>query len=266
MSGSGRNPKSFVPWCLGGFSVTIHTTHLAPCAPCFQYSTNLDKLPSSRIVATGIFGMILYEKDRSLYLNLTNRCPVSCSFCVKVPWDYQFEGHDLRIKGPEPTTEELLNALKRKLEIPNPWREVVFCGFGESTYRLAEMSAVGLYLKARHPELSLRLNTVGLGNLIWGRDITPDLALFLDEVAVSLNTSNPKQWVELHRPAPAYRAAGFEASRRFAQRCVAAGIRTRVTAVALPDVDLRPLAYYAQTIGADFLARPVLVPADDSDA
>ncbi|MDD5302266.1 MAG: TatD family nuclease-associated radical SAM protein [Elusimicrobia bacterium] len=202
--------------------------------------------------------MIIYEKDRALYLNLTNRCPVSCRFCIKVPWEYEFEGHDLSIKGPEPTAEELIGALKEKLQAPGDWREVVFCGFGESTYRLAEMTAVGLYLKAHYPKLKLRLNTVGLGSLIWGRDITPELARFLDEVAISLNTADPAQWVELLRPAPSYRETGFAASRQFAERCVAAGIRTRVTAVELPEVDLEPLKRYAQTIGADFLARPIL--------
>lgn len=201
--------------------------------------------------------MIVYEKDRALYLNLTNRCPVSCSFCVKVPWNYHFEGNDLRIKGPEPTAEELLNVLRQKLETPG-WREVVFCGFGECTYRLAEMTAVGLYLKAHYPQLNLRLNTVGLGNLIWERDIAPQLALFLDEVAVSLNTADPSQWIDLLRPAPAYRDLGFAASRRFAESCVASGIRTRVTAVDLPGVDLPPLRRYAQGIGADFTARPIL--------
>jgi TatD family-associated radical SAM protein len=202
--------------------------------------------------------MILYEKDRSLYLNLTNRCPVSCRFCVKVPWDYMFEGNDLRLKGPEPTAAQLINALEAKLGAGGDWHEVVFCGFGECTFRLAEMTQVGLYLKTHHPKVKRRLNTVGLGDLIWGRDITPELARYLDDVAVSLNTADPKQWVELMQPAPAYRETGFAASRQFAARCVKAGIRTRVTAVELPEVDLKPLEQYAKSIGAGFTARPIL--------
>ena len=173
--------------------------------------------------------MILYEKDRGLYLNLTNRCPVSCSFCIKMPWDYQFEGHDLRIKGPEPTAPALIAALKEKLDTSDYWREVVYCGFGESTYRLEEMKKVGLYLKTQHPELRQRLNT-----------------------------ADEKQWVELMHPAPAYRTSGFAASRLFAERCVAARIKTRITAVELPEVDLAPLQSYARKIKADFIARPVL--------
>jgi TatD family-associated radical SAM protein len=202
--------------------------------------------------------MLLYEKGSALYLNLTNRCPVSCRFCVKVPWEYQFEGHDLRITGPEPAAAEVIGALKEKLSAPGAWGEVVFCGFGESTYRLPEMAEIGRYLKEQHPKVKLRLNTVGLGDLIWKRDIAPELAQFLDEVAVSLNTADPAQWIEMMRPAPAYRETGFAASRTFAESCVAAGIRTRVTAVELPEVDLKPLELFARKIGADFLARPIL--------
>ena len=147
--------------------------------------------------------MIICEKDRGLYLNLTNRCPVSCGFCIK---------------GPEPTAAALIVALKEKLDTSDYRREVVYCGFGKSTYRLEEMKKAGRYLKTQHP----------------------------------------KQWLEMMRPAPAYRAEGFEASRRFAERCAAAGIKTRVTAVELPEVDLAPLQSYARKIKADFIARPVL--------
>lgn len=202
--------------------------------------------------------MILYEKGRALYLNMTNRCPVSCGFCVKVPWDYRFEGNDLRLKGAEPTAAQLINALEARLGAGGSWAEVVFCGFGESTFRLAEMTTVGLYLKAHYPQLTRRLNTVGLGDLIWDRDITPDLARCLDEVAVSLNTADPAQWVEMMRPAPAYREGGFAASRRFAANCVKAGLRTKVTAVELPEVDLKTLEHFAGSIGAEFMARPIL--------
>ncbi len=202
--------------------------------------------------------MIVYEEDRSLYLNLTNRCPTACRFCVKKDWDWEFNGADLRIRGPEPTVDELLQGLKDKLRTPGQWQEVVFCGFGECVYRLAEMSAVGLHLKIHYPGLRVRLNTIGLGGLIWGRDIVPELALYLDEASVSLNTADPEQWLMLHQPAPLYRAHGFSASRHFAERCVTAGIKTRVTAVRLPEVRLEPLADYARRIGASFDVRPLL--------
>jgi TatD family-associated radical SAM protein len=199
-----------------------------------------------------------YEHDGGLYVNLTNRCPVACRFCAKQAWDWSFQGHDLLLKSEAPMAA-LRADLRERLSAPRPWHEIVFCGYGESTYRLAEMSRLGRDVVELRPAIPVRLNTIGLGDLIWGRDIVPELAKVVGSVSVSLNTADPEQWVELHRPAPAFRARGFEASRLFAERCVAAGLRTRVTAVQLPGVDLDAVHAYARRIGARFLARPQLL-------
>jgi TatD DNase family protein len=199
-----------------------------------------------------------YEHAGSLYVNLTNRCPVACRFCAKQAWDWNFRGHDLLLKTEAPIAE-LRAGLRERLSAPRPWHEIVFCGYGESTYRLAEMSRLGRDLIGLRPEIPVRLNTIGLGDMIWGRDIVPELARFLGSVSVSLNTVDPEQWVELHRPASLFRAGGFAAACRFAERSVAAGLRTRVTAVELPGVDLEAVRAYALLIGAEFLVRPQLV-------
>lgn len=204
-----------------------------------------------------------YEYDGGLYANLTNRCPVACHFCAKQAWNWNFRGNNLLLKSEVPMAE-LRTSLRRHLHAAPHCREVVFCGYGESTYRLAEMSRLGHDVIDCRPEVNVRLNTIGLGDLIWGRDIVPELALFLGAVSISLNTVDARQWLELHRPAPAFRARGFAAVRLFAERCVAAGLRTRVTAVQLPGVDLGAVHDYAHRIGAEFLARPQLL--DDASA
>lgn len=202
--------------------------------------------------------MFLYEHAGGAYLNLTNRCPVACSFCVKTEWEHRFEGSDLNLKGREPSVPEILAALEKRLDEEPPPKEVVFCGFGEPTFRLDAIEAVGRWLRGSGRKIPLRLNTVGLGDLIHARDIVPELALAVDAVSVSLNTADPAQWLAMHRPAPAYRAEGFAAAREFARKCVKAGLRTRVTAVDQPGVDLEPLRAFAAEIGAEFLARPAL--------
>jgi TatD family-associated radical SAM protein len=202
--------------------------------------------------------MHVYEHREGLYLNITNRCPVACAFCVKKDWGWQFHGQDLLLDGVEPTVRSLIDEINERLGRPGLYREMVFCGFGEPTMRMDAMNAVGLHVRLHRPETPIRLNTVGLGSLVHGRDIVPELALFLDSVSVSLNTADPVQWEEIHRPAPIYRGRGFVAARAFAERCAKAGLRTRVTAVERPDVDLAPLAAYALRIGAEFMARAAL--------
>lgn len=199
---------------------------------------------------------MLYEHGEGAYLNITNRCPVACRFCVKKAWNMQFRGRDLSLER-EPELDELLHALDARLA-QGGVREVVFCGYGESTYRLDVVSAVGLNLRLHRKSLKVRLDTIGLGSLIWGRDITRQLGMCLDAVSVSLNTADPAQWVELHRPAPAYREEGFAAACRFVTGCVAAGLETRVTAVELPEVDLSAVEALARSLGAGFYARPRL--------
>jgi TatD family-associated radical SAM protein len=202
--------------------------------------------------------VIFYEHEKGLYLNITNRCPTACVFCVKNDWAWSFRGQDLKLKG-EPAVEEILEGLEERLAVPGRWREVVFCGFGEPTMRIDAMNLIGARARRLRPGLPLRLNTVGLGSLINGRDIAPELASYLDSVSVSLNTADPAQWLELMLPAPAYRERGFAAARSFVERCVAARLRTRVTAVERPDADLGALAAYASSVGAAFVARPALV-------
>lgn len=205
---------------------------------------------------TGLDGAALYDVEDRVYLNLTNRCPVSCRFCIKRAWQMQYRGKDLRL-GREPEAGELLDALERRLEAGGA-REVVFCGYGESTYRLDLVSAIGLNLRLHRRGLRVRLDTIGLGSLIWKRDISRQLALCLDAVSVSLNTADPAQWLELHRPAPEFRERGFAAACGFVSRCVEAGLETRVTAVALPEVDLAAVRELALSLGASFAARPRL--------
>ena len=45
----------------------------------------------------------------------------------------------------------------------------------------------------------VRVNTNGLGNLIWERDITPELKGLVDTISISLNTPNAEKYHELVR-------------------------------------------------------------------
>ena len=65
---------------------------------------------------------------------------------------------------------------------PKRYREVVFCGYGEPTYRVDEIVKIAEYVKSRGGKT--RLNTNGHGNVINGRNIAPELAL-LDGINVS---------------------------------------------------------------------------------
>ena len=198
-----------------------------------------------------------YQYGQNLYLNLTERCPTDCTFCIKNSAGRRFHGSDLSLeKDPEvdEVWADILEHTGRRL-----YDEFVFCGYGESTYRLGVVLEITRRLKHRYPRSYFRLNTVGLAGAIWHRDIVPELAAAgLTSVNVSLNTADPVQWLKLHRPRAELRSIGFESVLDFVRSCVLSDLLMTVTAVDLPGVDIPAVRNLASSLGASFLARPPL--------
>ena len=80
----------------------------------------------------------------------------------------------------------------------NVINELVFCGFGEPLERLEDVCRVIDSLKETYPNLKVRLNTIGLANLIYGRDVTPELKGRFDTVSISLNAPDEKEFWSSH--------------------------------------------------------------------
>ena len=197
-----------------------------------------------------------YPYGENLYLNLTSLCPTDCLFCIKNPAQRRFHGTDLSLEQ-EPAVDEIwADVLERMAQ--RLYGEFVFCGYGESTYRLDAVLELSRRLKRYYPRSTRRLNTIGLGSAIWDRDIVPELAAGLTSVSVNLNTADPDQWLKLHRPRLEMREKGFESVLDFVRSCVLSDLRTTVTAVELPGVDLPAVRRLGASLGASFLARPML--------
>ena len=64
---------------------------------------------------------------------------------------------------------------------------------------------------------TIRINTNGLGNLIWNRDITPEFDGLVDVVSISLNTPNAERYHELVQSKFGDRS--FDAMLDFAEKC-----------------------------------------------
>lgn len=200
---------------------------------------------------------IAYPFKKGLYLNITNRCPTACRFCIKRMLKWRFERWNFRLSGGEPSVAEILAAAEAAMD-KKDFTEAVFCGYGECTYRLSDMLEVCRRLRVLRQGLRLRLNTVGLGSLICGRDIVGELKGGLDAVAVSLNTADPKEWLRIHAPREPFRSRGFESALEFVRGCVRAGLATSATAVRLPGADMDAVRALAASLGASFRPRPAL--------
>lgn len=148
---------------------------------------------------------------RGLYVNLTNRCNCDCVFCLRQKKSMARES-SLWLEH-EPTVDEV----KAELDAA-PWSivtELVFCGFGEPTIRLAELVELLTYAKKIRPNLPTRLNTNGLGELYHGREIAADFANILDTASISLNAATAEKYFKLTRAT--YGLKSFDAMLTFAE-------------------------------------------------
>lgn len=138
---------------------------------------------------------ILYEVHNNLYVNLTNKCPCACTFCLRQTRDHMENSGVLWLER-EPSVQEIIDDFAN-FDI-DKYDEIVFCGFGEPTERIDAVVEVARFIKNTYNKPT-RINTNGLGNLVNGRDITPDLEGVIDTISISLNTPNRERYYELTR-------------------------------------------------------------------
>ena len=138
---------------------------------------------------------ITYKAKNGIYVNMTNRCPCACTFCLRqnAPGVY---GSDPLWLEREPTVEEVEASLS-KWDL-NSMDEVVFCGYGEPAERLKDLLEVAAWLKKNYT-VKTRINTNGLADLIWGEPTAPWLEGKIDAVSISLNAIDAEEYLRLTR-------------------------------------------------------------------
>ncbi len=158
---------------------------------------------------------IVYDYGDKVYLNITNRCPCACDFCVRRNTDDMGTGESLWLDH-QPDFAEVKAAVDRHGIAPG--QEVVFCGFGEPTEALDLLLETARYLKKTVPGVRVRVNTNGLSDLINGETGTAKkLAGLVDKVSISLNASNARDYCAIVHPKFGERS--FEAMLSFAEDC-----------------------------------------------
>lgn len=197
---------------------------------------------------------ITYTYGDGLYLNITNRCTNSCTFCVRTQGDGIY-GSDSLWLDREPTCEEVIAAVK-SLDLTK-FREIVFCGYGEPTCRLHDMLWIAGEIK-KLTDLPIRVNTNGHSELMWGADSTKDFAGVIDVVSISLNTADAKSYQEICRSEFGEKAyAGLLAFAKNVSKYVP---RTRLSVVrgTISDEDLETCKQIAEHAGVALYIRELI--------
>ena len=153
------------------------------------------------------------EGKRSIYVNITNDCNCDCVFCLRSMKEMAKES-SLWVEH-DPSIAEIIAELEKV-----PWDyvgEVVCCGFGEPLLRLETVLGVLRYVKEKHPDVSTRVNSNGLGELEHGCVFAERFAGILDTISISLNASNAERYLALTQSR--FGIQSFEAMLTFAEHC-----------------------------------------------
>ena len=197
-----------------------------------------------------------YEFEDNLYINLTNKCPNRCSFCIRNVKD-EVNGNYLWLKK-KPSYGDVIDAIN-KFDLKK-YNEVVFCGFGEPTCELDLLCRIGDFLK-KHNKV-VRLNTNGLANLINKQEnVANKLVGIVDEVSISLNASDAEKYQNICK---SIYPNAFGEMLKFAQQCVQAGICTILSVVStIGKEEIEKCAKIAENIGAKFRVREYIKEDDE---
>jgi TatD DNase family protein len=187
---------------------------------------------------------IAYRIRDSLYLNITNRCTNKCSFCVKFRSDF-VKGHRLKLAS-EPSVEEI----KASIGDPKKFREIVFCGYGEPLQRLDIVKSISGWVKKQGGRV--RINTNGHANLIYGKNILPELAGNVDSLSISLDAHNEETYNRICKPA--FKDA-FQAVLQFTKEAKKLISDVQVTVVDMEGVDLVKCRAIAEELGVPLRIR-----------
>ena len=195
---------------------------------------------------------LVYVVHNNLYVNLTNKCPYSCTFCLRQTMDRIGESDRLWLER-EPSFEEVVEAFG-KFDVEN-YGEIVFCGFGEPTESFDLLLQVAKYVKETYHK-NVRVNTNGMGNLINGRDIVDEMVGYVDTVSISLNNPHKEEYLKLVRSK--FGEQSFDAMLDFARECAKKLPKVMMTTVdtTISKDDEAECQVICDEIGAVYRIRP----------
>lgn len=195
---------------------------------------------------------ITYPVKNGIYVNMTNRCPCACTFCLRQNSDSVYGSEPLWLDR-EPTVDEVCASID-KWDLTK-YSEIVFCGYGEPTERLDDLLEVAKYIKSKS-DIKIRINTNGLSDLIRGERTAPKLKGLIDTVSISLNATNKEDYFNTVRPK--FGIDSYDAMLRFTKDCadyVPNVIMTVVDVVTSPEQQEQS-RQICESLGATLRIRP----------
>lgn len=194
---------------------------------------------------------IIYKYYGGVYLNITNKCPCNCAFCIRSKGDAVGDAKEMWFDT-EPTIEEIKKAID-DYDFSDV-DKAVFCGYGEPTCALDNMIEAADYIRTVNPNIKLRVNTNGLSDLINGKPTAELICRHFDSVSISLNEPDSEKYDKITRNP--YNGKAFDAMLQFTKDCVAYCDDVRMTVVdVISPEDIEKSRKVCESTGAKFRVR-----------
>lgn len=203
--------------------------------------------------------ILVYLLDGKIYINLTNRCTNDCIFCLRKDKD-DVVGQTLWLDDENSTADDVIKQFEEKrnelLTTHNlPFKEVIFCGYGEPMLKFDVMKQVAKYIKDKYPETKIRVNSNGHANYVYKKNVVPECNGLIDEFSVSLNGSTKEEYDELSQPKF---DEAYDEMKKFIKACSDEGISVVASVVEGykgRHLDLEKCEEIAKSLGAKFRVR-----------
>ena len=203
--------------------------------------------------------ILVYLLDGKIYINLTNRCTNDCIFCLRKDKD-DVVGQTLWLDNENSTADDVIKQFEEKrnelLTTHNlPFKEVIFCGYGEPMLKFDVMKQVARYIKDKYPETKIRVNSNGHANYVYKKNVVPECKGLIDEFSVSLNGSTKEEYDELSQPKF---DEAYDEMKKFIKACSDEGISVVASVVEGykgRHLDLEKCEEIAKSLGAKFRVR-----------
>ena len=200
---------------------------------------------------------IIYIFEGTPYFNLTNKCPCNCVFCIRNNKDVVGSAKQMW-HDKQPTFEDVKKAIDSF-----DWSKyegAVFSGYGEPTNELELLLKTASYMKEKHPNIKLRLNTNGLSDLINGKPTAEMICKDIDAVSISLNETTSEKYDKITKNI--FPGKAFYAMIDFTSQCVKYCDNVRMTVVdVIPTEEIEKARKICESTGAKFTVRE-FVPED----
>lgn len=194
---------------------------------------------------------LAYSVGDKLYINLTNKCPCACTFCIRNNGDGAYGSDPLWLEH-EPSLDEMTSAIVKAQ--PMKYTEIVFCGYGEPTEALELLCDAADFVKKNYPGIPTRLNTNGLSDLINEKPTAHLLKDRIDTVSVSLNAPEKEDYLKVTRPK--FGEKSFDEMLRFACECKQYVKKVMFTIVdILPEKQIEDSKKLADSLGITLRIR-----------